>query len=184
MRVLTHQQVGPLTRCCEVSLASGGAREDGRTRQDASKWLKLVIMTHSCIFHHHCQSPNPQFPPATVVFCPSVYYFHCWICCASTTCCLPALNRPDPVAAASHFRFSSEHVSHFTSNMLQLKLKLRWRRENPLVPRSYMPFSNSGWKTSHSGACVRACTYACLGLKGIRAAQPKHVVTFFFWLLR
>lgn len=111
-----HQQVGPLTRCCEVSLVSGWGW-GGKPKRTA-------------LFHHYLAPQVSRFTP--------------W-------------------------------------NTLQLASNLRWWEENSLVPCSYMRFQNSGW--NHCGAlvrlfvCVRACI--CWGLKGIGAAQPKHVVTFF-----
>lgn len=41
MRVLTHQQVGPLTRCCAVSLASGRG-EGGRTNQTGCQQMANI----------------------------------------------------------------------------------------------------------------------------------------------
>lgn len=64
--------------------------------------------------------------------------------------------------------------------MLQFKSNQWWCEENSLVRTCRFKIQDENivvlW-------CVCVCVHVCLGLKGIRAAQPKHVVTFFFALL-
>lgn len=133
---------------------------DASTSGSAHRLRHLI--THPSYISSSLSHQILRFPPATVLFCPSVSCSHRWTCCASTACRLPALKRSDLAAAASHLRFSSQHVSPLSiSKYAATQIKATTMGRTRLFHVRTCRFQIQEEKHHTRGGCVCLSTHSC-----------------------
>ena len=92
---------------------------------------------------------------------------------SSTKYCCSSLKCWDPVAAPSHFKFCSEqHLKYAAAQVKTYDYENRLCSVNVLTCFSVLEF-----RMKNNSAVVCMCVCVCWGLRSVRVAQPKHVVT-------